>query len=328
MLIQSPQKNKKIGSKEPQNRQNFGDARGLKSNLISIADLVKEDLHLVIQTAAELNVAPHSDLFKGLILANCFFEPSTRTRLSFETAMIRGGGSTIGFSGVEGISIKKEESLSDTIRTIGSYADVIVIRHPQEGAAREAANATSKPVINAGDGANQHPTQALIDLYSIQTCQNRLDSLHIAIVGDLKFGRTVHSLCQALAHFNARLYFVSPESLALPEPLADELKKQGVQFSYHSHFKDVLPKIDIFYMTRMQKERFSSEEVFTSTPWRLQKEHLERVKPNFRILHPMPRVDEIDREIDATPYAYYFQQAAHGTLVRMALLGLMLGRLP
>lgn len=297
------------------------------SDLISIADLSRQDLELIIEIAEKLNQDPQPDLLKGAILASCFFEPSTRTRLSFETAMLRGGGSVIGFSDSATTSAKKGESLSDMIRVIGSYADIIAIRHPKEGAARAAADATPKPVINAGDGANQHPTQTLIDLFSILSCQGKIDSLHIAIAGDLKFGRTVHSLCQALSHYTVRLYFIAPESLSLPDSTQHELRKKGIKFSFHSTLESVLPKVDILYMQRIQKERFSSIGEPFENPCLLKKRHLDKVKPNLRILHPMPRVDELAMDIDQTPYAYYFQQAAHGIPVRMALLALMLGRI-
>jgi aspartate carbamoyltransferase catalytic subunit len=297
------------------------------SDLIAIADLSKESLELILRTAQKLEQHPQPDLLKGSILATCFFDPSTRTRLSFEAAMLKGGGSVIGFSDTSSTSVKKGESLSDTIRVIGSYADIIAIRHPKEGSARAAADATPKPVINAGDGANQHPTQTLIDLFSIVKCQGKIDSLHIAIAGDLKFGRTVHSLCQALAHYGSRLYFVSPEALSLPDSAQHELRKKGVKFSFHSSLEEVLPKVDILYMTRIQKERFSMNGEPTLNPCLLKKKHLEKVKPNFRILHPLPRVDEVEGSIDPTPYAYYFQQAAFGIPVRSTLLALMLGRL-
>lgn len=297
------------------------------SDLLSIADLSRQDLELIIDCAQKISMDPQPDLLKGSILATCFFEPSTRTRLSFESAMLRGGGSVIGFSDAATTSSKKGESLGDTIRIIESYADIIAIRHPQEGSARAAADATPKPVINAGDGANQHPTQTLVDLYSILACQNKIDSLHIALAGDLKFGRTVHSLCQALAHYSVRLYFVSPETLPLPDSAQRELRQKGVKFSFHSSLEEVLPKIDLLYMTRIQKERFSELGDSFKNPCILKKQHLANVKPNFRILHPLPRVDEIEVEIDATPYAYYFQQAAHGIPVRLALLSLILGKL-
>lgn len=295
--------------------------------MISIGDLSRQDLEWILQIAQKLDRNPEPDLLKGSILATCFFEPSTRTRLSFETAMLRGGGSVIGFSDAASTSAKKGESLLDTMRVIGSYADIIAIRHPQEGSARLAADATDKPVINAGDGANQHPTQTLVDLYSIIATQGRIESLHIGIAGDLKFGRTVHSLCQALAHFGVRLYFLSPESLTLPDSTRQGIKKRGIKFSFHNELEEVLPKLDLLYMTRIQKERFSMLGEPFENPCILRKMHLENVKPNFRILHPLPRVDEIEVAIDETPYAYYFQQAAHGVPVRMALLALLLGRI-
>ncbi len=300
------------------------------SDLISIADFSRQDLELMIQTAQYLEKNPQPDLFKGLILAVCFFEPSTRTRLSFEAAMLRGGGSVIGFSDSANTSLKKGESLIDTIRVIGSYADIIITRHPQEGSARAAADATETPVINAGDGANQHPTQTLIDLYSILACQGKIETLHIALAGDLKFGRTIHSLSQALAkYYGVRLYFVSPESLFLPCAAQHELRKKGVKFSFHSSLEEVLPRVDILYMTRIQKERYPPAlKNPYSNPCLLKKRHLETVKPNFRILHPLPRLNEIEECIDSTPYAYYFQQAAHGIAIRMALLSLILDRRP
>ncbi len=296
------------------------------SDLISIADLSRDELEGIVQAARQLKENPQPDLLKGALLATCFFEPSTRTRLSFEAAMLRAGGSVIGFSDAASTSSKKGESLSDTIRVAGSYADLVVIRHPLEGSARAAADATPKPVINAGDGANQHPTQTLVDLYSIFETQGRLDSLHVAMAGDLKFGRTVHSLSQALAHFGARLYFVSPDSLALPDSALHELKKKGIKFSYHKTLEEVLPKIDILYMTRIQKERFSDPGEFQN-PCLLKKRHLEAAKPNMKVFHPLPRVDEIEGSIDASPHAYYFEQAANGVIVRMALMGLLLGKL-
>ncbi len=293
------------------------------SDLISIGDLAKEDLDEILKMAHTFEPPP--DLLKGSILASCFFEPSTRTRLSFETAMLRLGGSVIGFSEIASTSSTKGESLADCIRVIGSYADIIAIRHKMEGSARLASEVTKTPVINAGDGANQHPTQALIDLYSIEKCQNRLDSLHIAIAGDLKFGRTVHSLCQALAFYRPRLYFISPESLQLCDSIQSELRKKGIKFSFHESFHEVMEKLDILYMTRIQKERFASD--LFENPCKLKMDHLEKVKPNFRILHPLPRVDEIETAIDSTPYAYYFAQAEHGTLIRSVLLAFMLGKL-
>ncbi len=296
-------------------------------DLISISDLSKAEIELVLATALKFQKHPKPDLLKGSILASCFFEPSTRTRLSFESAMHRLGGSVIGFSEAGTTSAKKGESLSDSMRVIGSYADIVVIRHPQEGSARLAAESTDKPVINGGDGANQHPTQTLLDLFTILECQGKIDELHIALVGDLKYGRTIHSLSLALAHYPIRLYFVSPESLVLPDAITHELKKKGVKFSFHEKLEEVIPKVDILYMSRIQKERFPDAQIDFTNTCLLKKKHLERAKPNLRILHPLPRVDEIEAAIDDTPFAYYFQQTANGVPVRMALLALLLGKI-
>lgn len=296
-------------------------------DLVSIGDLSKNEIELILATAAEMKKKSRPDLLKGSILANCFYEPSTRTRLSFETAMHRLGGSVIGFSEASTTSAKKGETLYDSMKVIGQYGDIIVIRHPQEGSARLAADAIDKPVINAGDGANQHPTQTLLDLFTIRECQGKLDELNIALVGDLKYGRTVHSLSLALAHYSVRIYFVSPEALALPQAISHELKKKGVKFSFHNSLDDVLFKADVLYMTRIQKERFQDAAEPFVNRCVLTKKHLEKAKPNLRILHPLPRVDEIDIKVDSTPYAYYFQQSANGVPVRMALLALLLGKL-
>ncbi len=297
-------------------------------DLVSITDLSKQEIELVLSTAESLQKKGRPELLKGSILANCFFEASTRTRFSFETAMLRLGGSVIGFSEAGSTSSKKGESLYDSIKVIGNYADILVIRHPQEGSARLAAEATDKPVINAGDGANQHPSQTLLDLFTIRSLKGKIEDLSIALVGDLKFGRTVHSLSLALAHYPVRLYFVAPEILPLPESISQELKKKGVKFSFHASIEEIIPKIDILYMTRIQKERFSEvqAEGFINSCL-LKKKHLEKAKSNLKILHPLPRVDEIEESIDATPYAAYFEQAANGVPVRMALLALLLGKI-
>ncbi|HSX26719.1 MAG TPA: aspartate carbamoyltransferase [Chlamydiales bacterium] len=296
-------------------------------DLVSISDLSKEEIELILSVADELQKKGRPDLLKGQILANCFFDPSTRTRLSFEAAMLRLGGAVIGFSEPAMTSNKKGESLLDTMRVIGLYADIVVIRHPMEGSARLAADVIDKPVINAGDGSNQHPTQTLLDLYTIRESQGKIDGLNIAMVGDLKYGRTVHSLSLALANYPVRLYFVSPENLPLPDAISHDLKKKGIKFSFHSNIEDVISKVDILYMTRIQKERFSEgTDSFVNT-CRLKKKHLEKVKPNLKILHPLPRVDEIEESIDSTVFASYFQQAANGVPIRMALLALLLGKL-
>ena len=294
-------------------------------NLISINDLSKSELLKVLKFSKKFKEKSFPELLQKYILANCFFEPSTRTRLSFETAMLRCGGKVIGFSDVKSTSIEKKESLSDSIKVVSKYADIIAIRHPYEGSALQAAEASSVPVINAGDGANQHPTQTLIDLFSILETQDTLENLSIAIVGDLKYARTVHSLVTALALFKARLFFISPEMLTLPEEIITIIKKRGIKFSFHKTLDDVIAKLDILYMTRIQEERLSSNEELTiKNNCTLKMHHLQSVKKNFRVLHPLPRVDEIETTIDQTPYAYYFTQAENGIYIRQALLALIL----
>lgn len=238
------------------------------------------------------------------------------------------GGEVVGFAEPSQMSVNKGESLFDTMKVIGQYVDVIVLRHPFEGAARLAADAANKPVINAGDGANQHPTQALLDLFSIQECQGQLQNLHIAFVGDLKHGRTIHSLVHACAHFNMRMYFVANPELDLPQQICDNLKSSGILFSFHASLNAILPKLDVIYMTRVQQERLGNYaghnqrvSSYTLTP-----KTLENVKPSLRILHPLPRIKEIDPALDSSPYAYYFQQSQNGLFVRQALLSLILGK--
>lgn len=294
-------------------------------DIVTIKDLSHSAIQQILTCAAKLKTQTFPTLLTNKLIAHCFFEPSTRTRLSFETATLRLGGQVIGFSSAESLSVQKGETLHDTIRVISDYADLIILRHPQEGAARLAAEVSAKPVINAGDGANQHPTQALVDLFTIQECQQRLDGLAIAFVGDLKYGRTVHSIVQAAMFYDVRLYFVAPDSLSLPETMCDQLKKQGIRFSFHKSVEEIIPKVDVLYMTRIQKERFSESEYQTlKSQFILQSSMLTHAKPNLKIFHPLPRVNEIGRDIDHTPYAYYFNQAANGVYVRQALLTLLL----
>lgn len=294
-------------------------------DIVSMQDLSLERIQLILETAKQLKATPVTDLLKNKVIAHCFFEPSTRTRLSFESATLRLGGNVIGFSSDEALSIQKGETLQDTIRVISEYSDLIIIRHPKEGAARLAAEVSAKPVINAGDGANQHPTQALLDLFTIQECQQRLDGLAIALVGDLKYGRTIHSFAQACMLFDIRLFLVAPDSLALPEELCDTLKKVGVRFSFHQTIEEVIPKVDILYMSRIQQERFSAAEYqLIRHQYVLTEDMLSAARPNLKILHPLPRVNEIDASVDQTPYAHYFAQAANGLYVRQALLTLLL----
>ena len=282
-------------------------------------------LYLLKQAEKMKKKATHQ-LLSGKCLASCFYEPSTRTRLSFEAAMQRLGGHVIGFSESKVTSSAKGESLYDAMKVIGSYADVIALRHPADGAARLAASATTTPIINAGDGTNEHPTQTLIDLYSIKECQGKLKGLSIAFIGDLKHGRTVHSLSNACAHFDMRLFFISPEALSLPEESCQTLKKQGIKFSFHRTLQEVLSKIDILYVTRLQKERLDEKNAFEHD-WTVTPSLLHSLKKNLKILHPLPRVNEIAPSVDATPYAYYFQQAENGIPVRQALLAFSLGLL-
>lgn len=298
----------------------------VNQHLISIKDLSLQDIESIFSLAKKFKKNPHQPLLKNKIIANCFFEPSTRTRLSFEAAALKLGANVLGFSGEEGTSIQKGESLQDTIRMMCSYADLIVIRHAKEGAAKAAACVSSRPVINAGDGANQHPTQALVDLFTMQECQESLQELSIGLVGDLKYGRTIHSLAEICSLFNIRLFLVSPGELSLPEAITHKLKKQGVRYSLHQSVEDIIPKIDILYMTRLQQERFSAlESRINLEPYQLTLSMLATAKPNLKILHPLPKLTEIDKAIDGTPFSYYFQQAENGVYIRQALLVRMLG---
>lgn len=295
-------------------------------HVISIADLTRHDLETVIATAQQLKREPRTDLLKDKVVASCFFEASTRTRLSFETAVQRLGGTVIGFADSANTSLgKKGETLADSIKIISSYADAVVMRHPQEGAARLASEFSRVPVINGGDGSNQHPTQTLLDLFTIHETQGLLDGLTLAFVGDLKYGRTVHSLAQALSLFNCRLYFVSPEALAMPDYICEELDDRGIQYELVANLEEVVPELDILYMTRVQKERFDETEFqHMKARYKLEAEMLTHARPTLKVLHPLPRVDEIALDVDSTPYAYYFQQAENGVYARQALLARVL----
>lgn len=295
-------------------------------DILSIAELTREEMEAVITTAAQLKAHPRNDLLKDKVIASCFFEASTRTRLSFETAVQRLGGTVIGFADSANTSLgKKGETLADSIKIISSYADAVVMRHPQEGAARLASEFSRVPVINGGDGSNQHPTQTLLDLFTIHETQGRLDGLTLAFVGDLKYGRTVHSLAQALSLFNCRLYFVSPEALAMPDYICEELDDRGIQYDLVASLEEVVPELDILYMTRVQKERFDETEFqHMKARYKLEAEMLTHARPTLKVLHPLPRVDEIALDVDSTPYAYYFQQAENGVYARQALLARVL----
>lgn len=298
-------------------------------HVISISDMTRDELELIVKTASSLKQYPQPTLLKEKVIASCFFEASTRTRLSFETAIQRLGGTVIGFDDAGNTSLaKKGETLADSVSVISSYADAFVMRHPQEGAARLASEFSNIPVINGGDGSNQHPTQTLLDLFSIYETQGSLDKINIAFVGDLKYGRTVHSLAQALAKFTGcRFHFISPAALAMPDYICAELEEQGVDFSVHETIEEVIPNIDILYMTRVQKERFDETEYqHMKASYILTAASLINAKDNLKVLHPLPRVDEITTDVDKTPYAYYFQQAENGVYAREALLALVLNK--
>ncbi|WP_028864074.1 aspartate carbamoyltransferase [Psychromonas aquimarina] len=297
-----------------------------QKNIISIADLSRTDLELILQTAHSLKQTPQPELLKNKVIASCFFEASTRTRLSFETAVQRLGGSIIGFDSGGNTSLaQKGETLADSVKVISSYADAFFMRHPQEGAARLASEFTEIPVINGGDGANQHPTQTLLDLFTIYETQDTLDKLNIAFVGDLKYGRTVHSLAQALSLFNCNFYFIAPDALAMPDYILEELTDKGINYSVHASIEEVVDSLDILYMTRVQKERFDETEYqHIKSAFLLNAQMLTNVRNNLKVLHPLPRIDEIHNNVDDTPYAYYFQQAQNGVYARQALLALLL----
>lgn len=296
-------------------------------SLVSITDFTKEQYLQILDIAAGFEKNPNQKLLNDHVVASLFFEPSTRTRLSFETAANRLGARVIGFSDSGSTSVKKGESLKDTIIMVSSYADIIVMRHPREGAARWASEVSSVPVINAGDGANQHPTQCLLDMYSILQTQGTLDNLNIAFVGDLKYGRTVHSLVQAMCNFNATFHLVSPDELKLPSSSKMHIKNNNLSYYQYTELADIMPVADIIYMTRIQQERFSDplEYEKVKNSYILNHALLHNCKPNMKILHPLPRVNEISEDVDVTPQAFYFKQAENGVYVRQALLAAIAG---
>ncbi|MDP0560839.1 MAG: aspartate carbamoyltransferase [Candidatus Endonucleobacter sp. (ex Gigantidas childressi)] len=297
-----------------------------KKDIISVSDLSRNAIELILKTAAELKHKPNPILLKDKVIASCFFEPSTRTRLSFEASIQKLGGSCIGFADDNNTSLaKKGETLSDTIKVISSYVDAIVMRHPQEGSAKLASEYSSVPIVNGGDGANQHPTQTLLDLFSIKECQGTIDNINVALVGDLKYGRTVHSLVQALSLFNASFSFLSPSALAMPSYILDELDAKRIKYSKASSIKEIVTTSDIVYMTRVQKERFDEAEFKDiTTRYMLTNEILKKAPTHLKVLHPLPRIDEISVDVDSSPHAYYFQQAQNGIYTRQALLALIL----
>ena len=296
-------------------------------SLISINDYSKEEILRVLDLAEEFEKNPSQNILAGKVVATLFFEPSTRTRLSFESAVNRLGGKIIGFTDSSSSSSTKGESLKDTIKTVSNYSDLIVMRHPIEGSARYASEVAMVPVVNAGDGANQHPTQTLLDLYSIRKTQGTLDNLNLFIVGDLKYGRTVHSLLMAMAHFNATYYFISPTELKIPAEYKMFLDQHGLKYYEHADFREIISEADIIYMTRVQKERFSDpiEYEKTKNAYVLKNSMLQNARSNMKILHPLPRVNEISTDVDDDEKAYYFTQALNGVYTRQAIISLIFG---
>jgi len=294
-----------------------------KKDLISITDYTREEYLRIMELAGEFEKNPNQDLLAGKVVASLFFEPSTRTRLSFESAINRLGGKIIGFADSDNLSVKKGETLHDTIRMVSSYADLIVIRHPLEGSARYAAEISPVPVLNAGDGANQHPTQTLLDMYSILKTQHTFDNLNIFMVGDLKYGRTVHSLLMAMSQFENPIFnFIAPDELQMPQEYKLYLREKGIRFFEHKEFTEILSEADIIYMTRVQKERFSDPIEYEKVRniYILRNAMLKNTKPNLRILHPLPRVNEIHTDVDKNKKAYYFEQARNGVFTRQAII--------
>lgn len=307
----------------------MSDFRG--RDILSIRDFSRADVQLVLRTAKKMVPIAvgerRSRSLDGKILSTLFYEPSTRTRLSFESAMARLGGRVLGFSGAEGTSVQKGETLADTVRMVEAYSDAIVLRHPQEGAARLAAEFTEKPVINAGDGAGQHPTQTLLDLYTIWDEKGAIEGQNVVLVGDLKYGRTVHSLAYALAELGAHLTFVSPPTLEMPREVLEHVKERGLSFRMVHGLHEVIRDADVLYVTRIQKERFPDPQEYDAVmgSYRIDSDLLRDAKRGLIIMHPLPRVMEIAPEVDRTKHAVYFKQAFNAVPVRMGLLDLILG---
>lgn len=296
-------------------------------SLVSITDYSKEECLRILELAGEFEKNPNQEILKGKLVATLFFEPSTRTRLSFESAVNRLGGRVVGFADASSSSVTKGETLKDTIKMVTNYVDLIVMRHPIEGAARYASEIASVPVINAGDGANQHPSQTLLDLYSIKKTQGKLEDLNIFMIGDLKYGRTVHSLLMAMSHFNPTFYFISPDELRMPKEYLIFLEQHKIKYYEYKDFMPIISQADIVYMTRVQKERFSDpiEYEKTKNAYILRNSMLDHTKPTMKILHPLPRVNEISVDVDDNPKAYYFTQALNGLYVRQAIIASILG---
>ncbi|MGL4331433.1 MAG: aspartate carbamoyltransferase [Bacteroidales bacterium] len=299
-----------------------------KRDLVSIKDFSKEEILSLLEKAKKFEENPNQPLLDGKVVATLFFEPSTRTRLSFETAVNRLGGRIIGFSDASSTSTSKGETLKDTIKMVSNYADLVIMRHHLEGAARYAAEVSDVPVVNAGDGANQHPSQTLLDLYSIYKTQGTLENLTITMVGDLKYGRTVHSLLMAMSHFNPTFNFIAPDELKMPEEYKIFCTENNIPYNEYTDFtEEVINQSDILYMTRVQRERFTDlmEYEKVKNVYTLRKTMLDGSKDNLRVLHPLPRVNEIDMDVDDSPKAYYFEQALNGVYARQAIICTVLG---
>jgi len=303
-------------------------------DIISIHDFTKKDIIDVLETAKRMetlsNMKLNRNMMNAKVMASLFFEPSTRTRLSFESSMNKLGGKVIGFSDGNISSTYKGESLKDTIKMVENYSDVIVIRHPIDGSARLAAEVSNVPVINAGDGSNQHPTQTLLDLYTIKKTFDQITDLKIGLIGDLKYGRTVHSLAYALALFKAKLVFISPEELKMPKYIINDIQKANpdVEIEEKNEVESVINDLDVLYATRIQRERFvdMTEYEKVKNAFRIEKKMLKNVKSNFKLMHPLPRINEISEDIDESKYALYFEQSANGIPIRQSLLALVTGR--
>lgn len=294
-----------------------------ENGLVALQDLTKQDILDLLAHAAKFKNGMRKNTLEGKVLASCFFEASTRTRLSFESAVARLGGKTIGFADSGATSqAQKGESFVDTLRMLNCYADGLIMRHPNDGAARLASEVMTIPVINAGDGANQHPTQTLLDLFSIQDSQGQLEEINLGLMGDLKYSRTIHSLIDASKLFKMRLFLIAPPELRIANENLMELKRHGISYSFHSRAEEVIDKLDCLYLTRLQRERFTAE---LECNYGISLELLAKAKPNLRILHPLPRLEELPVAIDDTQYAYYFQQAHNGLFVRQALLDVVFG---
>ena len=298
-----------------------------RKSLISIRDFTKEEILHVLETAKEFEQNKEQNFLEGKVIASLFFEPSTRTRLSFETAINRLGAKVIGFSDASNTSQSKGETLKDTIKMVNNYVDMIVMRHPLEGSSRYASEVADVPVVNAGDGANQHPSQTMLDLYTIYQTQGTLDNLNIYMVGDLKYGRTVHSLLQAMSHFNPDFTFTAPDELKMPQEYKDFLNAKGIPFTETRELEGNINDCDILYMTRVQQECFTDPMEYekVKNTYNLTASMLKGAKDNMKILHPLPRITEIAQDVDDTKHAYYFKQAENGVYVRMAIIAYLLG---